>query len=53
VFGAFERIYLPPHLRPAPGHEPPLPERVVALLRRPLVLATIVVLVGVLVLFLV
>jgi serine/threonine protein kinase len=49
VFGVFERIYLPPHLRPAAGHEPPLPERLTVLLRRPLLLITIAVLVGVLV----
>jgi serine/threonine protein kinase len=49
VFGFFERIYLPPHLRPAAGHEPPLRERIAVLLRRPLVLITIAVLVGVLV----
>lgn len=44
----FERVYLPPHLRPAAGHEPPVGERVLVLLRRPLVLVTIAVLVGLL-----
>jgi hypothetical protein len=36
-------------LRPAPGHEPPVAERVVVLLRRPLVLATLLVLLGLLI----
>jgi serine/threonine protein kinase len=52
VFGTFERLYLPPHLRPAAGQEPPLVERTAALLRRPLVLVTIAVLVSVLALLL-
>ncbi len=46
--GVLERIFLPPHLRPLAGHEPPASERIVALLRRPLVLATILVLLGLL-----
>jgi hypothetical protein len=52
VLGALERVYLPRQLRPAPGHEPPTPERIAALLRRPLLLATLLVLLGLLVLWL-
>jgi serine/threonine protein kinase len=47
VFGLFERIYIPPHLRPTPGHEPPVVERVAALVRRPLLLLTLAVFLGV------
>jgi serine/threonine protein kinase len=46
VLAFFERIYLPPRLRPVPGHEPPAGERIVTLLRRPLVLVTLAVLIG-------
>jgi serine/threonine protein kinase len=49
---ALEWIFLPLHLRPPVGHEPPTTERILALLRRPLVLFTILVLLG-LVIFLV
>lgn len=50
VLAAFERVYLPPALRPPAGHEPPTPERIAALLRRPLLLLTLLVLFGVAVL---
>jgi serine/threonine protein kinase len=53
VLGVFEQIYLPPHLRPAAGSEPPLPERIAVLLRRPLVILTIIVLIGALIVLLV
>ena len=46
VLALLERIYLPRHLRPAPGHEPAIPERLAALLRRPLLLLTMAVLLG-------
>jgi serine/threonine protein kinase len=49
ALAALERVYLPPHLRPAAGHEPPPPERIAALVRRPLVLATLAVALGLLV----
>jgi serine/threonine protein kinase len=46
VLGFFERVFLPARLRPAAGHEPPARERLAALLRRPLVLLTLAVLLG-------
>ena len=49
LLAAVERVFLPPRLRPAAGQEPPAAERVAALLRRPLVLVTILVLVGALI----
>lgn len=45
VISVMERIFLPRRLRPPDGHEPPLPERLAALLRRPLLLLTLLVLV--------
>jgi eukaryotic-like serine/threonine-protein kinase len=45
VLGALERFFIPGHLRPAPGHEPALPERVAALLRRPSILLALALLV--------
>jgi serine/threonine protein kinase len=44
-----ERVFLPDHLRPVSGHEPAASERFVALLRRPLVLVTLLVLLGLLI----
>ncbi len=44
-----ERIFLPAHLRPAPGHEPAVSERMIALLRRPLLLLALLVLIGLLI----
>ena len=41
VLGVLERLFIPGHLRPRPGHEPAVPERLMALLRRPLVLVLI------------
>jgi serine/threonine protein kinase len=46
ILAALERVYLPRSLRPPAGHEPPTPERVVALLRRPMLLSTLLVLFG-------
>ena len=51
VLTAIERVYLPWHLRPQPGQEPPTLERVGVLLRRPLVLITLAVALGLLVLW--
>jgi len=51
LFSVLERIFVPGDLRPPTGHEPPLPERIATLLRRPLVLITIAVLVGLIVLW--
>jgi serine/threonine-protein kinase len=50
ALGAVERVFLPTHLRPLPGEEPPAGERVVALLRRPLVLIALATLLALLVL---
>jgi serine/threonine protein kinase len=50
ILGVFERIYIPSHLRPLPGQEPALGERIAALLRRPLLLVTLAVLLGVVIL---
>jgi serine/threonine protein kinase len=41
-----ERIFLPKHLRAPAGHEPPLNERLATLLRRPMLLLTLLILVG-------
>jgi hypothetical protein len=49
ILAGLEQVFLPPHLRPAPGHEPPVGERVLVLLRRPLVLITLLVLLGLLI----
>jgi eukaryotic-like serine/threonine-protein kinase len=49
LLAVLERMFLPQHLRPQPGHEPPAPERVAALLRRPVVLITLLVLFGLLI----
>ncbi len=38
VLSGLERVFLPDRLRASPGHEPPINERLVALLRRPFVL---------------
>ncbi|MDB5313198.1 MAG: stkP 6 [Gemmataceae bacterium] len=38
ILALFERVFIPGHLRPPPGEEPVLHERLAALLRRPLVL---------------
>jgi serine/threonine protein kinase len=46
ALAGLERVFLPHHLRPAPGQEPPLAERVAALARRPLLLVTLLVLIG-------
>lgn len=35
VLSVFERLFLPDLMRPTPGHEPSVPERVAALLTRP------------------
>ncbi len=53
ILAFIERIYLAPHLRPAAGHEPPAGERLLVLLRQPLVLVTIAVFVGLLLLLVV
>lgn len=49
ILSFLERLFLPRNLRPPAGHEPPLPERVAVLLRRPLLLLTIVVFIALLV----
>ena len=49
LLAAAERVFLPAGLRPAAGQEPPAAERVAALLRRPLVLVTLLVLAGTLI----
>lgn len=50
VLSVLERIFIPGHHRHAPGDEPGVPERVLALLRRPLVLLVLAVLIAGLVL---
>jgi serine/threonine protein kinase len=40
-----EAVFLPRRLRPPAGHEPPLPERLAALARRPLLLLTLLLLI--------
>jgi serine/threonine protein kinase len=49
VLALLERLFIPGHLRPHPGEEPPVPERISALLRRPMMLLLLVVLMGLLV----
>ncbi|MCI0702208.1 MAG: serine/threonine protein kinase [Planctomycetia bacterium] len=46
VLAALERVFIPGHLRPPPGEEPAIYERVAALLRRPLVLLILAVFLG-------
>jgi serine/threonine protein kinase len=46
ALAGLERVFLPGGLRPPPGQEPPLPERLAALARRPLLLATLLLLIG-------
>jgi hypothetical protein len=53
MLGLVEGLYLPAHQRPAVGHEPPLPERIIVLLRRPFVLLTLAILIGAVVLLLI
>lgn len=53
LLAALESVFLPPNLRPQAGHEPPTPERLAALLRRPLVIVTLLVLVGLVIFLLV
>jgi serine/threonine protein kinase len=45
ILGMLERGFIPGHLRPQPGHEPSVAERVMALLRRPMVLILLLVLI--------
>jgi serine/threonine protein kinase len=45
ILMVLERIFLPEALRPPPGHEPGVPERIAVLLRRPLVLVVLAVIV--------
>jgi eukaryotic-like serine/threonine-protein kinase len=49
LLAVLERVFLPASLRPPPGHEPAVSERLAALLRRPLLLLTLIVLVGLLI----
>jgi serine/threonine protein kinase len=49
IISVLERIFLPQRLRPPVGHEPPLPERLAALFRRPLLLFALVTLIALLV----
>ena len=49
ILKGLERVFLPAHLRPPAGQEPAVADRVAALLRRPLLLLTLVVLVGLLI----
>ena len=50
ILRALERLFLPSHHRPPAGQEPALPERIAALMRRPLLLLVLVVLVVLLIL---
>ena len=51
VLAILERIFIPGYHRPLPGNEPSIPERVMALLRRPLVLLMLLVAAVILVLW--
>jgi hypothetical protein len=42
-----ERLFLPAALRPPSGHEPAVSERIAALLRRPLLLLTLLILIAI------
>ena len=49
LLAPLEHLFIPGHLRPQSGEEPSLPERFLALLRRPVVLLLLVVLLGLIV----
>lgn len=51
VLAFLEQHFIPGHLRPQPGEEPSIPERVASLLRRPTVLLVVVVVLALIALF--